>query len=269
MATRNTHNEQPPKKSTCEGQSFESAIVDRLTMFYGVMGHMPEVVGALAYMAKTLCAQANYDQIIAALGRCTLECTYPVRLPDIIKRIPGNEVSQAEANARKAWDVLVAFVKKYVSNDIHGNYGPEHGWYSKSFPKLDDRILDSVRRTGGWKTYARLFLPMEARRPEEDLPFQQKRFYEEYMAWTAVERIPDAAHILETFKQPKYMLVGKPPVKMLIHQGNVPISEPATVHTMDKSKMVKSIPEPKTEAEIRDRRMMLKQQAEQLAKRHS
>ena len=55
--------------------------------------------------------------------------------------------------ARKAWDVAQDFTRKYVGNDVYGNYGPEHGWYS-NFPKLDDRVLDSVRRSGGWKTYS-------------------------------------------------------------------------------------------------------------------
>jgi hypothetical protein len=238
-----------------------------LNNFYAMMGHPPEVPGAINSMAGLLLAEANAAQINEALNRCTKECRFPVRLPDIMQRIPGNEIPKTEAMARKAWDVLIAFVKKYVSNDIYGNYGPEHGWYPKTFPKLDDRILDTVRRTGGWIAYARLVLPMESRRPEEDLPFQQKRFFEEYMAWTAVERISDAAHILETHEHPKYLLVGDPPAKFRIHEGNVPL--PA-VHTMDGcgklGPITKPIPEPKTEAEIRDRRVMLKQQIAQLAK---
>ena len=263
-------NDARSSKAQSHSSSRESLLVDKLDKFYSVMGHMPDTPDALAYMATSLCAAGSDEEISKALGRCTRECTYPVRLPDIMKRIPGREVSQIEAEAHKAWDVLIAFVKNYVSNDVHGNYGPEHGWYPKTFPKLADRILDTVRRTGGWKAYARLVLPMDSRRPDEDLPFQQKRFFEEYMAWTAVERISDAAHILETHVPPgKFLSVGEPPVKVRIHEGNVPVP----VHSMDgcgkPMPIAKPIPEPPTEAQIRDRREMLKQQVAQLTKQKS
>jgi len=165
------------------------ALVAKLARFYSVMGNRPDEPGALALMAEILCRSATDDQIAQAMMRCARECRYPVRLSDFLQRIPGQEIPKLEAEARKDWDVLIQFVGKYVDNDVHGNYGPEHGWYPKTFPKLSDRLLDTVRRTGGWRVYKLM--------DEESFPFQQKRFFEEYQAWTAVERI-DSEHMLMT-----------------------------------------------------------------------
>lgn len=160
-------------------------------MFYGVMGNMPEMVGALAFMAKNLCRIATDEQLSFALGRCTLECHYPVKLPDIIKRIPGLEVPKIEAEMRKAWELVVEFTEKYVhrGSDGDGDYEIHQGARSTPVPKLCDRIQDCVRRTGGWRAYKRM--------TDEDYPFQQKRFFEEYEAWSAVERITDTSKLLE------------------------------------------------------------------------
>jgi hypothetical protein len=94
------------------------------------------------------------EQIDRALTRCARECRYPVRIPDILQRISGLEIPQPEAEARKAWDVLLGFVGKYVGKRHSREFGPEHGWYPKNYPKLSDRILDTVRRTGGVPTSA-------------------------------------------------------------------------------------------------------------------
>jgi|SRR5437899_13085160 len=117
-----------------------------------------------------------------------------------IRKLAGAGREQAQdAEARKAWDILASFVRKYVSNDVHGNYGPEHGWYPKSHPKLSDRILATVRRTGGWKLYACM--------TDGDFPFVQKRFFEDYEAWIAVESIEVPKQIQD---MPRFQLVAKP-----------------------------------------------------------
>ena len=156
-------------------------LVAKLARFYSVMGNRPDEPGALALIAEILCHSGTDEQIAQSMTRCTRECRYPVRLPDLLQRMPGQEVPAPEAEARRAWDEVRKFVGKYVSNDVYGNYGPEHGWYPSGYPKLSDRLLDTVRRTGGWKVYARI--------DEDNFPFIQKRFFEEYGAWAAVERL--------------------------------------------------------------------------------
>ena len=163
-----------------ERERIES-LVAKLVRFYSVMGHRPDEPGALALMAEILCQSGSDEQIAESMTRCTRECRFPVRLPDLLQRIPGQEVPQSEAEARKAWDVLTAFARKYVGNDVYGTYGPEHGWHPQTFPHLSERILDVVRRTGGWKMYKCM--------TDDDFPFVQKRFFEEYAAWVAVEQV--------------------------------------------------------------------------------
>ena len=175
------------------------SLILKLARFYSVMGHRPDEAGALALMAEILTQSATDGQVDRALTRCARECRYPVRLPDILQRIPGLEVPQSEAEARKAWDVLMDFVNRYVGNNVHGIFGPEHGWYPKSYPKLSDRILDTVRRTGGWKVYKCM--------TDGDFPFVQKRFFGEYAAGAAVERVVLGELLTEV---PQLQLVTKP-----------------------------------------------------------
>jgi hypothetical protein len=166
-----------------------------------------------------------------------------VRLPDLLQRIPGQEIPGHEAEARRAWDELTKFVKKYVSNDVYGNYGPQYGWYAKSYPKLNDRMLDTVRRTGGWDVYARM--------TDEDFPFVQKRFFEEYAAWTAVEEI-DASKLLAEL--PQLQLVAN-------RMNPASAADPERTVTVAATFTPKRIPEPMTDAQLQDRREMLRQQA--------
>jgi hypothetical protein len=217
------------------------ALVAKLMRFYSVMGHRPEEPGALALMANILTENASDDQINRALTKCGHECRYPVRLPDILLRIPGQEIPQLEAEWRKAWDVVTQFVEKYVSNDVHGNYGPEHGWYPKSFPRLSQRVLDTVRRTGGWKVYKCM--------TSEDYPHQQKRFFEEYNAWSVVERV-----------ESDHLLTASPQLKQLVGTHAMETREetkPAQVPVV----RAKRVPQPLADTEIRDRREVLRQQA--------
>jgi hypothetical protein len=177
-------------------------VLELLTTFYVAAGNAPDTDAGLALMAKLLSARAEPQSINAALERCLVECRYPIRLPDILQRIPGTEAADVDAEKRIAWETVQRFVRKYVGNDVLGKCGPEFGWYGPqrnslgeivrpaSYPQLCDRILDSVRRSGGWSVYLRM--------TDEDFPFVQKRFFEEYEAWTGVERISDRARLLET-----------------------------------------------------------------------
>lgn len=188
----------------------ELRVLETLTVFYAAVGNAPETDAGLALMARLLSARAEPQSINAALERCLVECRYPIRLPDILQRIPGTEPADVDAEKRIAWETVAKFVSKYVGNDVLGNCGPEFGWYGPqrdsqgkivrpaSYPKLCDRILDAVRRSGGWSVYLRM--------TDEDFPFVQKRFFEEYEAWTCVQRLD--TRLLET-PQGKELVAGK------------------------------------------------------------
>src|SRR5258708_26580898 len=99
-------------------------------------------------------ADLTDDQIRMSIGRAVRELEWFPK-PSKLRELAGAEGSATsqDAETRAAWDRATRFCSKYVSNDVHGNYGPEHGWYPHNFPKLIQRILDTVRRTGGWRTY--------------------------------------------------------------------------------------------------------------------
>jgi hypothetical protein len=194
--------EMQPKYSLDCTLERELRVLEMLTAFFAAAGNAPDTAEGLALMAKFLSKRADLPTINAALERCLVECRYPIRLPEIIQRLPGTEAGDVNAEKRIAWETVEKFASKYVGNDVHGNYGPDFGWYGPrfnyrgelvrpaSYPRLPGRILDAVRRTGGWKAYALM--------TSEDYPHQQKRFFEEYEAWVEVERISDRARLLET-----------------------------------------------------------------------
>lgn len=183
------------------------------------------------------------DQIRQSIGRAIRELKFFPRVAELRDLAGTSPKQERDAEARKAWDVLEAFVRKYVGNSVYGEFGPEHGWYPKAFPQLSDRILDTVRRTGGWKVYKCM--------TDEDFPFVQKRFFEEFAAWTAVERV-DLGHMITATPEPKRLNDG---VKIEQTRENKP--------TEAQKFKPKPIPNqcPLTAAQLADRREMLRQQA--------
>jgi hypothetical protein len=190
-------------------------------------------------------ADIERPQMEIAFSRARCELRFFPKICELRELAGEGEKQQADAEARAAWDQLIQFVGKFVSNDIYGNYGPEHGWHAKSFPRLSDRILDCVRRTGGWKTYACM--------SNDDFPFQQKRFFEEFLAWEAVQHVP----LDRLLKTQDVLALGSPK-----HS-----SEPAAHERAKAARIVdvclKSVPAPvpMTDAQLLDRREMLRQQA--------
>jgi hypothetical protein len=159
----------------------------------------------------------------------------------------GSSLDQ-KSETHKAWDILLSFVSKWVQSDVEGTYRIYRGVRSSSPPELSQRILDVVRRTGGWKTYKCM--------TNDDYPFVQKRFFEEYAVWSAVEAI-----------EPERLLTA--PAVMLRLAAPSPTKIPATKPLDPVAAPIKAkvIPAPLDDVQLRDRREMLRQQIESLAKR--
>jgi len=141
------------------------------------MGNPPVVEGSMAAMADALSSRATLPQIQEALERCMTE-TYPVRLPHILKQLPGSEEAELNSLKRLAWETVELYVNKWARWDE----GRNSARLDSSAPPLDQRIADSVRRSGSWSVYLRM--------TDKDFPFQQARFFEEYAAWQEIQRIP-------------------------------------------------------------------------------
>jgi hypothetical protein len=224
-------------------------LVEQVTVLAEAMAE-PMTTSRLKIYAGDL-ADIKHSQLEIAFTRARRELKFFPRIAELRELAGHGEKQQGDAEARAGWDELTKFVRKYVSNDVYGNFGPEHGWHAKSFPKLNDRILDCVRRTGGWKAYACM--------TNEDFPFQQQRFFAEFLAWKAVQQIPV-----------ERMLVAhdKPALPAAKQKSE---SEPQESAKADQISYValKKIPEPLTDAQLQDRRTMLHQQTQFLRTRHN
>ena len=220
-----------------------------LIAFYGAMGNAPEGQGALNLMVSALAARASVDSINAALNRCMIECRYPARLPDIFQRIPGLDVD-TNAEKRLAWETVERFVAKW----LRWNSERTGAYIEPGAPDLSPRILDTVRRSGGWSCYLRM--------TDEDFPHQQKRFFEEYQAWTEIQYVAaDPAKVLEFPKPTRPReLTGTIPAKTSEATNN---PEPVTI-----TASVKRVYEPLTADQLRDRAELAKLQLAEWRKKH-
>ena len=86
---------------------------------------------------------------------------------------------------------------------------------------------------------------------DDDFPFVQRRFFEEYAAWTAVECILDTSRLIEAVPEVK-RLVARP-----MDGPELVLPQEALIRAQPRATPVF---EPLTPAQIRDRREMLRQQ---------
>jgi hypothetical protein len=192
-------------------------------------------------------ADLSDDRIRLCVGRAVRELEWFPK-PAKLRELAGAEGSAThqDAEARAAWNTVIDFVDRYVQSDVYGGYGVDQGCRICPPPQLQQRIVDTVRRTGGWRAYKCM--------ANDDFPFQQKRFFEEYEAWTAVEQILQTNLLTE---MPRLQLVAKP-------MSSAPQLE-CEIRNASLPPAIKKVPEPPTEAQIRDRREMLRQQIASLA----
>lgn len=170
----------------------ELRVLEMLTTFYAAAGNPPESDEGLALMSKFLSERAEPQAINVALEKCLVECRYPIRLPDILRRLPGTEAADVNADKRRAWEV----VEEFVSKHLRWNDDRTHAHIEAGAPPISKRVTDCVRRSGGWSLYLRM--------TDGDFPFVQKRFFEEWEAWTDVDRIsrdPARALVFPELKQ--------------------------------------------------------------------
>lgn len=120
-------------------------LTDQFTILAEAFGE-PLTAARLNVYASDL-ADLEHSQLEVAFRRARRELDYFPKVAQLRRVAGADQTEKTDAETRKAWDVLIGFVQKYVGNDVYGNYGPEHGWYPKNFPKLSGQILDTVRRT--------------------------------------------------------------------------------------------------------------------------
>ena len=121
--------------------------------------------------------------LLLAFEKARLELTYFPRIAEIRAMAGETEKIKVEAEAHKAWDILMDYVDKWVCSDPEGRYKPDPTVRAGVMPQLSQRLLDTVRRTGGWRAYKCM--------TNSDFPFQRERFLQEYQCWKTVESVPE------------------------------------------------------------------------------
>lgn len=149
------------------------------------MGATPLTTPALFLFVDDL-EPLDDKTIQLALTRCRREIggngyAPTLTIKDVLERagvVTQDEVDAAECRA--AWDALLLYAGKYIVANPEGQYGPRHYFDMKTeTPDLDPRTADTLRRVGDWKAIKTM--------TNDDFPFVQKRFYEEYRAWSATD----------------------------------------------------------------------------------
>jgi hypothetical protein len=198
-------------------------------------------------------------QLKTAFTRAPRECRFFPRISEL-REFAGalDGKIQQDAEAHRAWDVLLDYVDTWVQADPEGAYGPEQGCRMYPPQTLDQRILDCARRLGGWK-----WLKTAS---EDDVPFLKKDFIDEYLKWEAVAHV-DVSHMLKEVC-PTLQLQTMDSAPENIYQRRKILEEQAAIVTKKRppSRAKPINCEPLTDIQLRDRREMLRQQAETLQK---
>ena len=208
-----------------------------------------EPTGAVLDMYLQALNDLTDEQFISAVTLAIQSLKFfpkPAELRELIG-VAGSSLDQ-KSESHKAWDILLSFVSKWVQSNTEGTYRISRGVRSSEPPELSQRILDTVRRTGGWKTYKCM--------TNDDYPFVQKRFFEEYAVWSAVEAI-----------EPGRLLTA-PTVMRALAAPRAEWPKPTATKPQETLPLkAKVIPQPLTEVQLRDRREILKQQVETIVNR--
>jgi hypothetical protein len=190
------------------------------------------------------------EQLAVGFARARRELKFFPRISEIRDLAGASPESSDDAEARAAWDALMNFVSRYVQSDVFGNYAPDQGCRATPMPILSERILDSVRRSGAWRAYKCMTL--------SDFPFQQKRFFEEFKAWHAVNAVP-VARLALPGKPIRALAEGSAKAKPCATDPRPSVGKGARAS----ASVLREFPNPQ---QIHDRRDFLRQQVELLAK---
>jgi hypothetical protein len=214
-------------------QELQCWVLDQLTILGEAMGESltPE---RLSIYAQDLSSDLTQGQLAPAFEKARRELKFFPKIAELRTLAGADEKEREDAEMRQAWDLVQRFVSKRVWTDPHGVCRVD------GEQDLPDRVRDSVRRSGGLRAYLWM--------TEKDFPFLQQRFFDEYRAWVRVERLP--ASILARLTMPRPRLIA--PVETEAHAPAAPLRSPV-------EEIVKKIPA-LTEAEIRDRRALLRRQ---------
>jgi len=199
-------------------------------------------------VAEDLCSDLSQEQLQTAFTRARRELKFFPKIAELRDLAGANQKREAEAEALAAWGQVLTFVDKYVASDVYGGYEITQGCRSTPPPELSPKIQSAVRMAGGWRALKTM--------TAEDSPFVQKRFLESYGLAEYLDAVPLSR------------LLTMPEVKRLAGKKIPRLPAPATpdIETQVRQIVCKPVPAPLSDAELADRREMLRQQAATLRK---
>jgi hypothetical protein len=231
-----------PEKSSEQSMQHLEWVSEQVALLFLALGY------ALTPERQVLFAQALADvpksSLETAFSAAVRQLSFEPRPADI-RKLAGLAPEQQElGEAHKAWDLVCAFADKWVAADHEGVFRMHQGVRSEPIPTLSQRILDVVRRTGGWEPYKW--------RTTKSLPFLERDFLQEYKVWTYAEFVDES----------KMLTPGE-----VLKQLKAPV--PLKSMPAPESPRPQKLQEPLTEAQLVDRREILRQQAQRLKERHA
>jgi hypothetical protein len=190
------------------------------------------------------------EQLSAAFRRARHELKFFPRIAELRELALGSAADNRDAEALRAWETATDFADTWVCSDVYGRYVVDGGCRTEQPPQISERILHAVRACRGWRAF-------KCRTPENEA-FLRKDFLAAYQLAPTMDTVP-LDRLLTVAPERNLLEMPKPP------RSAPAIQTPATVEPP--KFVIKRIPEPLTEAQIRDRREMLQQQKAQVLKR--
>lgn len=182
-------------------------VSDQVAMLFLILGY------GLTAERQVLFAQALTDipreRLETGFTQAAKELTYEPRPADV-RKLAGALAEQMDlGEADRAWEISCGFADKFIVSDDEGIFKTSQGVRSEPMPRLSQRILDVVKRTGGWGPYKW--------RTEKSIPFLHRDFLQEYKVWVHAQNVDESKMLTpgEALKQlpgseKKLALMAKP-----------------------------------------------------------
>jgi hypothetical protein len=224
-------------------------LVDQLTILAEAMGEAVTPQRLQIY-ATDLSADLSQEQLSLALTRARRECRFFPKISELREFAGGSVEDRFKVETEAAWTWANDYLRKWGTERLPLYQG---GGKRVEAPSLPARIEYALRRIGGLRGLNQV--------TEETRPFVFKAFGEAYRQAPLAELQTPGLQAKFGAKQ----LLGETK-KLTAKVGSLPKSNAEPKIGMVVPINPKRIPEPPTDAQIRDRRANLKQQAAALAK---
>jgi hypothetical protein len=219
-------------------QELQLWLVDELTILAEALGEVVTIERLRIY-SRDLASDLTREQLQIALTRARRELRFFPKISELRELAGASVDEQQQIEAEAAWQFVNRYLRKW-GVVVYEN---------EQRPRLPSRIEYAVRRIGGLEGLNQI--------TEESRPFKFRDFCEAYRQAPLADMMTPQLEAL--FGDHKLLSAVTAP-KQLKNAATTETTHRPQIATM----AIKRIPEPLTSVQLRDRRALLKQQAEQL-----